>query len=258
MIKKTAFFILMILIFSVTISLAYSGDKYEIQVPESFSSELNNYLENFWGDKDGNSINIQISELKNANEFQYSEDFLKALTDEVTNNIDKYRAEVKEQMIAEYEKSFSELNIPREEIEKMVNPIVEKMEYKDFLVKEVSTFTKNNYPCLHYISNLSIGDESLYTETYQVVSDKTAYTLTITSHDSNFFEKQEVKDMINSFTIKDYKEYAFTNKDSKKSKKNPFMRVIIYAVVGGVLSVIAKAVQLKAMKKNKVNDSEEK
>ena len=60
MIKKLAIIILMIIAFSTTISLAYSGDKYEIQVPESFSSELNNYMENYWGDGEGNSINVQI------------------------------------------------------------------------------------------------------------------------------------------------------------------------------------------------------
>ena len=60
MIKKISVFILMIIICSTAASLAYSGDKYEIQVPESFSSELNNYMENYWGDGEGNSINVQI------------------------------------------------------------------------------------------------------------------------------------------------------------------------------------------------------
>ena len=124
------------------------------------------------------------------------------------------------------------------------------MEYKDFLVKEVTKFTKNNYPCLHYISNLSIGEENAYTETYQVVSDKTAYTITVSSHDSNFFEKQEVKDMINSFTIKNYKEYAFAQ---KKSSNTALLRIAIYTCVGAVLGAISgivKTIQDKKIKKD--------
>ena len=254
MIKKVAIFILMIIIFSATISLAYSGDKYEIQITDSFSSEINNYMENYWGDDEGNSINVQISEIKSANEFQYSEDFLNALTEEIKNNIWKYKAEIKEQLIQQYEAGFSELNVSREEIEEVVNPIVENVEYKEFLVKEVTKFTKNNYPCLHYISNLSLGEESVYTETYQLVSDKTAYTLTISSSDPSFFEKQEIKDMVNSFTIKDYKEYAFTKK--KSIFNSPIIYYVIVGLVGGTISALSKFIYEKASKKK--NNKEEK
>lgn len=253
MIKRTiTLVLLMIIIFSTTISLAYSGDKYEIEIPETFSSELNSYLENYWGDDEGNSINIQISEIKKANEFQYSEEFLNALVDQIKNNIDQYREEIKKQLIEQYEAGFAGLNVSKEEIEEIVNPLVEQMEYKDFLVKEVTTFTKNNYPCLHYISNLSIGDENIYTETYQLVSDKTAYTITIASNDVTFFGKQEVKDMINSFTIKDYKEYAFANEKTKI--KIP--TVLIYAIVGGLLGMLSKAIQSLALKKRNKNKEE--
>ena len=219
MVKKVVtFIILMIILFSTTISLAYSGDKYEMEIPDMFSSELNQYMANYWGDDEGNSVNIQFTEVKNANEFQYSEEFLNALTDEIKNNIGQYKAQIKEELINQYESGLSGLDISREDIEKIVDPLVESMEYKDFLVKEVTTFTKNNYPCLHYISNLSLGNENMYNETYQFVSDKTGYTITIASNDPKFFEKQEIKDMINSFTVKDYKEYAFNENKDTKSK----------------------------------------
>ena len=248
MLKKViTFAIIMIITFSPVINFAYSGDKYEIEILDSFSSELNNYIENYWGDEEGNSINIQISEIKSANQFQYSEEFLNGLINEIKNNIDQYKTEIREKLIHQYE-GLSELDIPREEIEKVVNPIVENMEYKDFLVKEITTFTKNNYPCLHYISNLSLGDQNIYTETYQVVSDKTAYTLTISSNDYNFFSKQEVKDMINSFTIKDYKEYAFAN----KNKRNIINSFVVYFLVGGTMGVIAKFIQNKKQVKSNI------
>ncbi len=92
-----------------------------------------------------------------------------------------------------------------------------------------------------------MGEESVYTETYQLVSDKTAYTITISSSDSNFFEKQEIKDMVNSFTIKDYKEYAFAQ---KKSSVKTIERIAIYVCIGALFGAISSIIQ-KITKKKK-------
>ena len=259
MMKKVASIVLLILVlFSTTISLAYSGDSYDIEVPTSFASALNDYMENYWGDGNGNSVSIQISQIKNANEFQYSEEFLKALTDEVLNNIDSYKKEIKEELIAQYETALQGLDISREEIEEVVNPIVDSMKYNDFLVKEVTTFTKNNYPCLHYISSLSAGEENMYSEIYQLVSDKTAYTITISSNDAKFFDKQEIKDMVNSFTIKNYKPYAFDNSKTSKLDYKAYIGIGC-VVVAAIVSAISKAAQKKKINNDNasINKGEE-
>ena len=162
------------------------------------------------------------------------------------NSLDDYKIQIKEKLIKQYEDGLAGQNITRAEIEEIVNPIVESMKYEDCLVKELSTFTKNSYPCFHYISIFSSNGENAYTEQFQFVSGKTLYTISISSKDKEFFNKEEIKNAINSFTLNNYEEYAFANSKSNEvniihdSIKDGLIYGCLFIVIGGIYKVINK------------------
>ena len=242
--KKNISFIITILIIFLfpIISLAYSNNNYSIEIPIDFHQ----FIENQFYDDEGNCITIQTTELKSANEFQYTEKFLNTLIDSMFNSLDDYKIQIKEKLIKQYEDGLAGQNITRAEIEEIVNPIVESMKYEDCLVKELSTFTKNSYPCFHYISNISSNGENAYTELFQFVSGKTLYTISISSKDKEFFNKEEIKNAINSFTLNNYEEYAFANSKSNEvniihdSIKDGLIYGCLFIVIGGIYKVINK------------------
>ena len=205
--KKISILTLLIVVLTMPLSIfAYSNDNYEIELPSTFSEIA---VPNQFTDAAGNNINVQISTVDDASDFQYSNEFLNTLTDNLKNSIDSYKSDVKETLLTQYKNAYEGI-LSVEAIEDIINPLVDAIKYEDFLISEVSTFTKNNYPCLHYRSNLSFGDYNSYTDTYQLVSGTTLYTLTISSKDLSFLDSQEIKDSVNSFTIKNYEEYIYS------------------------------------------------
>lgn len=90
--------------------------------------------------------------------------------------------------------------------------------------KEITKCTKNNYKCFH-ITSTYLGIDC---DQYAIVSGDKIYTLTLSSGDKEDFNRDEMKGIINSFTINDYKE--------PQEGLNP---AIIGAIIGaGVVLVI--------------------
>ena len=52
-----------------------------------------------------------------------------------------------------------------------------------------------------------MGDANQYAETYQTYIDGTIYTITISSDDSTFFNRDDIKSSVASFKIKNYEEF---------------------------------------------------
>ena len=243
--KKISILTLLIVVLTMPLSIfAYSNDNYEIELPSTFSEIA---VSNQFTDAAGNNINVQISTVDDASDFQYSNEFLNTLTDNLKNSIDSYKSDVKETLLTQYKNAYEGI-LSVEAIEDIINPLVDAIKYEDFLISEVSTFTKNNYPCLHYRSNLSFGDYNSYTDTYQLVSGTTLYTLTISSKDLSFLDSQEIKDSVNSFTIKNYEEYAFA------PKTNNTLIFIVLAVA--IIVVILVVIFLVKSKKTSIKKSE--
>lgn len=243
--KKISILTLLIVVLMMPLSIfAYSNDNYEIELPSTFSEIA---VPNQFTDAAGNNINVQISTVDDASDFQYSNEFLNTLTDNLKNSIDSYKSDVKETLLTQYKNAYEGI-LSVEAIEDIINPLVDAIKYEDFLISEVSTFTKNNYPCLHYRSNLSFGDYNSYTDTYQLVSGTTLYTLTISSKDLSFLDSQEIKDSVNSFTIKNYEEYAFA------PKTNNTLIFIVLAVA--IIVVILVVIFLVKSKKTSIKKSE--
>lgn len=233
--KKISILIILFIVLAMPLStLAYSNDLYEIELPSTF---IENAVSNQFNDTTGNNINFQISTINNASEFQYSDEFLTILTNQLKDSIDSYKAEVRETLIEQYQNAYPGI-LSSEDMENIINPLLDSMKYEDFLISEVSTFTKNNYPCLHYRSNLSFGDFSTYADTYQLVSGTTMYTLTISSKDLAFLDSQEIKDTVNSFTIKNYEEYAFA---PQTTNYIIFIILAVFIIIAFIVIFIVKS-----------------
>lgn len=244
--KKISILTLLFIILAMPLStLAYSNDLYEIELPSTF---MENAVQHQFNDANGNNINFQFYTVKDASEFQYSDEFLTILTNQFKDNIDSYKAEVRATLLEQYQNAYPGI-LSNEDMEDIINPLLDSMKYEDFLISEVSTFTKNNYPCLHYRSNLSFGDFSTYADTYQLVSGTTMYTLTISSKDLAFLDSQEIKDAVNSFTIKNYEDYAFAPKTTN------YLIFIVLAVCIIIVFIVIFFVKSKKTVKQSSEDS---
>ena len=219
-----------------TISLAYNTEEYQIEVPENFQE----VVENVFSDELGNSVNVQIISLAEGEQFEYSEAYLEMVVNSVLGNIDQYKAEAKEQLKVQYDGVLTE---------EQIDEYLSTFKYNEFELKEVTTFTKNNYPCLHYISNLTMGDANTYSETYQVVSDSKIYTVTISSTDKAFFEDESVKGMINSFTINNYvelqNEEVMESVEKQANIGNIIMYVGLVLIAVGIVIIISVVIKKK-------------
>lgn len=68
-------------------TLAYSNDLYEIELPSTF---MENAVLHQFNDANGNNINFQFYTVKDASEFQYSDEFLTIITNQLKDLIDSY------------------------------------------------------------------------------------------------------------------------------------------------------------------------
>lgn len=243
--KKVIIYLIIVMLMLPTIAFAveYSNDDYLIEIPNTFEQ----VIENSFSDQEGNNINIQINHYDSSEVVEYTEEFLNSLLEEIKNNIGEYRAEIKAQMLEQYGDSISE---------NIIDELVQSLKYNDFLVKEIGTFGADNYQCLHYISDVSMGDANQYAETYQTYIDGTIYTITISSDDSTFFNRDDIKSSVASFKIKNYEE--FLKKQEEEAKTIDRIAIIIViavvAIIFTVIIVIVISVK-RAIKKKKTKES---
>ena len=243
--KKLIISLVIVLLIIPTFALAaqYSNDDYSIEVPDSFEQ----VLENSFSDEEGNNINIQINYYDSSEIVEYTEDFLNSILEEIKNNIEGYRAEIKNQMLEQYGESIPET---------VIDELVESLKYNDFLVKEITTFGADNYQCLHYISDVSMGDVNQYAETYQTYVDGTIYTVTISSADSTFFDREDIKSSVASFKIGNYEEFL-RKQEAEAKTVDTIATIVVIAAVAIVIAVIVvivvaakKASKKKSQKEN--------
>ena len=174
------------------ITSAYSGEDYSIDIPDNWSQ----YGDNAWLDGTGNSINIQINfaGFASYDEF-YSQKSLDDLERGFMDELESSKAAIKTQMLDQMGDVYSE-----EEI----NEYVDSIEIEEVFDKEITTFTVNDYPCLHMkekVNGILLGEDLSYvSDQYFTVSGGKAYVLTITERG----DSSEALDVLNSFTFNNY------------------------------------------------------
>ncbi len=139
-----------------------------------------------------------------------------------------------------------------ESLDKYFEDIIEEIEKEDMYssidTKEIIKITKNDYKCAHITAKLS--GYSLYADQYLILSDKNVYTITFTSSSKSYFSSDEAEDILDSFTIKDYKEPKVKSKSGEMAESvadGAVRGVIIGAVIGAVVGIIM-AIKKKSKK----------
>ena len=211
--------ILSIILFSLLLSnfvFAYESSKYSLDVADGFYEVASNVFLNI----EGESINIQITNAK-GEKIKYSNEELEKLAKELEENFEKsIREEFKNEMLKTYDITIEE-----------VEEILELIKVEGIEVKEITEFTKNKYKCFHILTKYMVKEEVMYADQYVMQSGDELYTITVTVRGKNNLENKSIKDMINSFTIKDFKKVD-------KTKEFDFMPIIIGALVGAGIAVI--------------------
>lgn len=221
---------------------AYSSEEYNIVVPDSYTENP----ENVFVKQDGNNFNIQITE-NESGKFYYNDDFLNQITDSFVKEMDLYIGQIKEKVKEQYKGIMTE-----QQIEDYISTI----KLNGLVSKEVTTFTKNNYPVFHYVMNYTFGDADYNVEFYQLASDKKIYTVTITGVDDTYRKSDEVKEILNSFTITNYVDVSADEDEYNLDKLNSFLKtswgisIIIGIIVISLATIIS--IYLKKQKNEKI------
>lgn len=220
---------------------AYSSEDYTIVVPDTYTENPANVFVK----QDGNNFNIQITP-NETGEFYYTDDFLKEITDSIINDMGSYIDEVKESVKKQYKGILTE---------KQIDDYIRTIKFNGIVSKEVTTFTKNNYPVFHYIMNCTFGELNYNVELYQLASDKKIYTITITGINDDYRNSDEVKEIINSFTITNYVDASSDENEYNLEGLISFLKkswgasLIVGVLVIGSTTVIS--IYLKKQKKVK-------
>ena len=220
---------------------AYSSEEYTIVVPDTYTENP----KNVFAKQDGNNFNIQITE-NESGKFYYNDDFLNEITDSFVKDMDLHIDEIKEKVKEQYKGILTE-----QQIEDYISTI----KLNGLVSKEVTTFTKNNYPAFHYVMNYTYGETNYNIEFYQLASDNKIYTLTITGIDDTYRNSDEIKEILDSFTITNYTDVSASEKEYNLEKINSFVKtgwgnsIIIGIIIIGLASSIS--IYLKKQKNKK-------
>lgn len=219
--KKT---ILISIVFILILSLcnftnAYSTSQYSIDIPSTWTKTA----ENVFSKSNGDGVNVQITPFTGNAGNPYTQEMLDKLVNEIYNNIDDYREEMKASLKQTYGLYMTDSEI---------NKYVQSFKCNSIDLKEITTCSKNNYKCFHIISNFTMTNYSYYAEQYSIASGNNVFTLTLSSSNKSGLGTSEMKDIVNSFTINNYKE------PSGMPLSPTLMGIIAGACAGAVAGII--------------------
>lgn len=228
--KNIVISIVFILILSLcNIANAYSTSLFSIDIPESWESDATDSFVN----ENGDNVNVQVTTSAFGTGNPYTQANLDMLVDEIYNNMDSYRDEIAKSLKESYGEYISESEIKE---------YVDSFKCDSVDLSEITTCTKNNYKCFHLISKYSMEDYSYYCNQYSIVSENNIFTLTVSTEEKEDFENSELKGIVDSFTINNYKE----PKDSGLSATT--IGIIAGACASAVVGIVSYT-------KNKKNDN---
>ena len=193
--KKIVYsFLLLIFSLSVIGSVnAYSTSEYTIDIPSTYRKAT----EGSFTKENGNNVNIQIAPFSKSSKKTFTEEEFNNLTKNIYSEIDQIREDMKKNIQKRYGEYLSESEI---------NEYVKSFKCNSIDKKEITTATKNNYKCYHIITNCSAGDYNYYAEQYSFISNNKVYTLTVSVEEKSDLQSSEIKNIVNSFTINNYKD----------------------------------------------------
>ncbi|MBO4293024.1 MAG: hypothetical protein J5881_01340 [Clostridia bacterium] len=209
---------------------AYSTSEFEIDVPDTFKTTATNVF----ACEDGRNFNITTVRYDEKSGYPYTQATLDKLVNEIYTNLDSQKADIKRQMKITYGTSMSS---------KAIDEYVNSFKCNSIDVKEITNCTKNNYKCIHILANYAMADTSYYCDQYAIVSGSKIYTLTLSAPEKEDFNSEEMKGILDSFTIKNYKE-----------PQDTMSPILIGAIVGAGVGVVLAIVSV--IKKKKENQAQ--
>ena len=214
---------------------AYSTSKYSIDIPSTYIKTA----EGAFSKLNGDNISISVTTIDGKMEYPYTEKNLNELAEElkkqINNNKDLVMSSVENKMY-EYNTNVAEDDL---------KTIVDSMNINDIEIKEITTMSKNNYKCFRIRANCQVIGYTAYIDQYYVFSRNDLYIITNTMGSKEDLESQEIKDILNSFTISNYKEPV---KDSVFSKA-----IVRDFIVGGVVGALGGLIMHISSKKKRKN-----
>lgn len=195
-VKKILFSIgfLMILICSCEVK-AYSNKNFSIDIPSSYTKSTNG---EFTASNEEHFIDIYIEDIESLyNNVKYDKRNLDILMNYLSENAEELlQTELKKVLNAYYGNFLTGYQI---------NQFAKKCEY-NVINGEITKISKNNYKCFHITSSMYILNQNFYIEQFAIISGTQQYVITIISISPNVLEESQIKSIINSFTIKNFKD----------------------------------------------------
>lgn len=221
-------FLLFIFIFSLIVNVnAYSTSQYSIDIPSTYRKAT----EGSFTKENGNNVNVQVVPFSGSSSNVFTEEGLNKLTNNINSEIDNVRTEMKKTIKERYGEYLSDSEI---------DEYVKSFKCESIDKKEITTATKNNYKCYHIIASYSAGDYKYYAEQYSFISNNNVYTLTASVGEKSDLQSAEVRNIINSFTISNYKNPEQSSFFSDKLLSKIIATGIVALICGGIKAISDK------------------
>lgn len=221
-------FLLFIFIFSLIGNVnAYSTSQYSIDIPSTYRKAT----EGSFTKENGNNVNVQVVPFSGSSSNVFTEEGLNKLTNNINSEIDNVRTEMKKTIKERYGEYLSDSEI---------DEYVKSFKCESIDKKEITTATKNNYKCYHIIASYSAGDYKYYAEQYSFISNNNVYTLTASVGEKSDLQSAEVRNIINSFTISNYKNPEQSSFFSDKLLSKIIATGIVALICGGIKAISDK------------------
>lgn len=182
---------------------AYTNGDYSINIPEGYEQTTINTGDyevdsnETFIDEEGYTINITtISFTKGSDEY-FTEKDLNDLAEKGCN----IKEDQRDLMTTNIKEMYGD-QLSDEEIEKYVNSYICMGVEK----KEIIKSTRNNYRSYHFIFIYGSPEFRTYTNAYIYISNNKVYTLSLTADSLEELDQDKLKNVVDSFTIYNYKE----------------------------------------------------
>lgn len=234
-------FLFFIFIFNLIGSVnAYSTNQYSIDIPSAYRKAT----EGSFTKDNGNNVNVQVVPFTGSSSDAFTEEGLNKLTKNINSEIDNVRTEMKKTIKERYGEYLSDSEI---------DEYVKSFKCESIDKKEITTATSNNYKCYHIIASYSAGDYKYYAEQFTFVSNNNIYTLTASVGEKSDLQSSEVRNIINSFTISNYKDPEKSSFFSDKLLSKMFAAGIVALICGGVKAISDRNKRNKTKKENDIS-----
>lgn len=229
--KKIAIIHLLILVIislTSTSTYSYSTEQYNISLPSSYTQ----ISTNTFADAQGNSINLNIKQEQADKGFKYEQKYLDKLLDGFTTN------QFKQGIIKGLNDALNNCDIylTDEELLQIYNQMDINIENAS-----ITTCTKNNYQCFYVEYTAQLNNTKSYVAQYIIISQNYSYVISISTNNKNYLKSTELKEIINSITLKNYQEIE----ENETIWVKMILTAIVALICGGIYNIFQKNKTIK-------------